>query len=251
MENIKNICVFTMFFVAGYCCTASADLYIDSAPNYNGSSDYDPWWEQTKTDIADGTFTDLSSIKYPNSTYNINPYDEIVYSTGDKGNRIHWIYWLPGENTSSLDDRVEVKWVIDWYGVNYTMDWSTQKWVVDNPEQGWKEPTDWENYNDGQGTTGVIGSFSFAWQANDNYAEFYDTDGDIYNETDQADITALHDIIAMYQTFATGYIRLRPTTDDEWEIIDILTVEVHAPVPAAVLLGVIGLGVAGLKLRKS
>lgn len=231
---------------------ASADLYVDSAPNISGSPDWAPWWDQTKADVAGGTFTDLRSVNYPNAgPYAISPYDEIVYSTGDTGNRIHWVYWLPGENTAGLDDRLEVKWVIDWHGMNYTMDWSTQSWTADNPEQGWTEPTDWEDYNNGEGDTGVIGSFSFAWQANDNYAELYSTDSDPYNETDQADINALSKIVLMYQTYATGYIRLRPTTDDDWVIIDILTVDVHAPLPGAVLLGVIGLGVAGLKLRKS
>lgn len=252
MENVKNICVFAVFFVAGCCCLASADLYVDSAPNIYGSPDWAPWWDQTKADIAGGTFTDLRSITSPNTEpYTISPYDEIVYNTGDMGNRIHWVYWLPGENAASLDDRLEVKWVIDWYGVNYTMDWSTQSWTVDSSEQGWTEPTGWEDYDNGEGVAGVIGSFGFAWWANDNYAELFDTDGDIYNETDQADIAALYEIVTMYQTFATGYIRLRPTIDEEWEIIDILTVNVQTPVPAAVLLGVIGLGVAGLKLRKS
>ena len=252
MENVKHICVFTVFILAGYCNMASADLYVDSAPDVFGSPDWAPWWDQTKTDVADGTFTDLRSVNYPNAgAYTISPYDEIVYNTGDLGNRMHWIYWMPGENTASLDDHFEVKFVIDWYGTNYTMDWSTKTWTADNPEQGWIEPSSWVNYQNSEGQTGVIGTFGFALRANDNYAELYDTDGNIYNETDQADINALAEIVLMYQTFATGYVRLRPTTDDEWEIIEILTVDVHAPVPAAVVLGLIGLGVAGLKLRKS
>jgi len=36
----------------------------------------------------------------------------IVYSTMDLGQRLHWIYWLPGETIASLDGRFEVKWTI-------------------------------------------------------------------------------------------------------------------------------------------
>jgi hypothetical protein len=252
MENFKHICVFTVFIAAGCCGLAYADLYVDSAPNNSNLTDWSAWWQQTKTDVAAGTFTDLRSIDNPNAgAYTVSPYDEIVYNTGDMGNRIQWIYWMPNESTTSLNDRFEVKWVIDFYGTNYTMDWSTNKWTVDSPEKGWTEPTNWENYNNGQGTTGVVGTFSFAWQANDNYAEPFSTDSNLFNETNQEDIRALAEVVLMYQTYATGYIRLRPTTDDEWVVIEILTVDVHAPLPAAVVLGLIGLGVAGYKLRKS
>lgn len=252
MENLKNICVFTVFVAAGCCSVACADLYVDSAPNSSNLADWSDWWQQTRADVADSTFTDLRSIDNSNAgAYTVCPYNEIVYDTGDKGNRIQWIYWMPKESTTSLNDRFEVKWVIDWYGTNYTMDWSTNKWTVDSLEKGWIEPTTWEDYKNSQGESGVVGTFSFALQANDNNAEPFNTYGNIYDETNQEDIRALAEVVLMYQTYATGYIRLRPTTDDEWQVIEILTVDVHAPLPAAVVLGLLGLGVAGYKLRKS
>jgi hypothetical protein len=79
------------------------------------------------------------------------------------------------------------------------------------------QPGSWTDYDDGQGNVGVIGSFGFAWWATDNDAEPLDTDGDPYNETDQADIDALRMLVFDVQTHLTGYVRLRASTNDPWE----------------------------------
>ena len=225
---------------------AAAELYVDSAPNVYGSPDWAPWWNATKTDVAAGTFQNMRSgdLGTPN-VLQMTPYDEIVYSTGDLGKRIHWIYWLPGETTAGLDGRFEVKWVVDWAGANWTYEGGG--WALDGPEVGWSQPVNWENYDDGA-STGVIGSLGFAWWASDDHALPGDTGGTAYDETDQADIDALRETVLNNQTFATGYIRIKDAPGGDWQVTQ-LTVDV-VPVPGAVLLGMLGLSVAGAKLRK-
>ncbi len=222
--------------------TADVQLFVDSAPNVYGSPDWGPWWAATKADVAGGTFTDMRTGLHP-GTHDADPYDFIVYSTGDLGKRLHWIYWVPGETTSSLDGRFEVKWVVDWDGDNWTWDWNTNSWVLDDPNAGWIQPASWEDYSGG-----VIGSFGFAWWATDDDAPPFDTGGSPYDETNQADIDALRSEVLAHQTFLTGYVRTRASASDPWQITTLNVTVV--PSPSAALLGLIGMVTAG-RMRRS
>jgi hypothetical protein len=182
--------------------------------------------------VAAGAFVDMRTGVHP-GTHNADPYDFIVYSTMDLGKRIHWVYWLPGETTAGLANRFQVKWVVDWDGVDYTYDWNTGNLVQDAPETGWVQPSSWEDYDDGEGATGVIGSFGFAWWATDNEAPPNDTDGNAFNEVNQDDIDALRDEVLLYQTYVRGLVRLRATPDDPWESSELLL----AVVPSAAVHG--------------
>lgn len=218
------------------------ELYVDSAPNVYGSPDWAPWWSATKSDVVAGTFTNLRTGTYP-GTDRISPYDEIVYSTGDLGKRLHWIYWVPGQSTSALDGLFEVKWVIDWDGTDWTYDWDAMSWVLDAATEGWTQPSSWEDYSGG-----TIGNFGFAWWATDNDALPMDTGGSPYDETDQADIDALAQTVLDYQTHATGFVRYRADANSDWQAGPSIRVNVvPEPAPASLLLA--GLALIAVSTR--
>ncbi|MDH7603181.1 MAG: hypothetical protein QHI38_13665 [Armatimonadota bacterium] len=219
-------------------------LYMDTAPNVYGSPNWGTWWTNAKEDVANGLFQNMGSGQHPGTNY-FTALEEIVYSTGDLGKRLHWIYWVPGASISNLTNNFQVKWVIDWEGENYTYDWDNYDLVLDEPEKGWIQPGSWANYEGG-----VIGTFGFAWWATDDEAPPYDTNNNPYDETDQADILALAKQIEAYQTFARGCIRWRDGENSPWQY-KCLEGRVYVPEPCTVLLGILGLGTAaGLRRLK-
>lgn len=234
----------------GLVCALSASfslsavtLNVDSAPNAYGSPAWAPWWTDAKADVVAGTFINLRSASYPGTT-SIDPYDEIVYSTGDLGRRLHWIYWLPGETISGLTGRFEVKWTIDWGGTAWT--YASGGWALDAPDVGWSAPLNWEAYNGG-----VIGSLGFAWWASDGDALPNSTDGNPYNETNQADINALRSVVFLNQTYALGQIRYRDDAGSPWTNQSIrVTVPAQDATMPLLALGLLTLVIAGRKKGK-
>jgi len=220
-------------------------LKVDSAPNIYGSPNWAPWWDAAKADVKNGTFQNMRTGTYPNTLY-MSPYDEIVYSTGDLGKRIHFIYWIPNTSVADLTGLFEVKRVIDWGGTNWTLD-SGGNWLFDSPTDGWVTPSSWEDY-----MGGVIGSAGFAWWASDNDAPPFDTGGNPYDETDQADIDALADLLLDNQTFLTGLVRYRDDPNSDW-VEQALTVTFipEPPLTALFVAGVVGAFVVRRKRRNA
>jgi hypothetical protein len=233
--------------------SASADsvsLLVDTAPNVNGSPDYVPWRDAAFADSADGTFQNMRNGAYPGTT-NFLANEAIVYSTMDKGQRLHWIYWLPGESVASLNGRFQVRNLADWDGVTYTFD-SGGNYLVDDGTNGWAQPGAWVNY-DSDGDTiadGVIGTFGNAWWAYDDLAPLYNTDANPFNEVDQADIDQMAADMYQYQTFWRGEARIMNNLG-QWETFG-LTANLVAvvPTPGAAVGGLAMMGLIVLRRRR-
>jgi hypothetical protein len=141
---------------------APVPIYVDSAPNVYGSPDYPGWQENAFTAVAAGTFINMSNgINAGNiGTTNFEIQDEVVYSFGDLGKRLHWMFFIEGETVAGLEgtNRFQISltniWdgaVLDFYDYYYG--------------NTWLEPANWVDYdadNDGV-IDGVMGTAGMAW----------------------------------------------------------------------------------------
>ncbi len=129
-------------------------VYVDSAPNGYGSPDYPGWEADTFAAVIDGTFVNMSNGVNPANvgTHNFEIQDEVVYSFGDLGKRLHWIYWIPDTTIADLTNRFKVALYNDW-GTDPTLDF-----YLDRYGSTWLEPTKWIESDEG-----VIGTAGMAW----------------------------------------------------------------------------------------
>jgi len=212
-------------------------LNVDSGPNASGSPLWAPWWTATKADIVAGTFADMRSAVYP-GTLIMSPYDEIVYSTGDLGKRLLWIYSVPGLSPTQLAGNFQVKISMNWEGYNYALDFSTGGWMNDGPNVGWVSPASWEPYNGG-----TIGAFGLGWWATDNDALPYSTNANPYDETNQADIDAWAALLQPSQLSSTGLVRIRDNANSPWTVQELQVDMIPEPLTmAGLFLGLAGVG---------
>jgi hypothetical protein len=140
---------------------ANVIISVDAAPNiYNSTSGYDSWESDAFSSIFNGTFSNMrNGINSANvGTTDFEIQDEVVYSFGDNGKRLTWIYWIEGETVDSLADRLAISliniWdgeVLDFYDDYYGNTWRTPSNLVD-----------YDGDNDGQ-IDGVFGLAGMAW----------------------------------------------------------------------------------------
>ncbi len=145
---------------SGSAFASSVSIYVDAAPNKYGSPDYSSWEADAFAAAADGTFVNMSSSVNPNlaGTTKFDIRDEVVYSFGDLGKRLTWIYWVPDATISDLQDKFKISLLNTWDGddLDFYDDYYGSTWL---------EPTTWQEYDtDGDGNgDGVIGTAGMAW----------------------------------------------------------------------------------------
>lgn len=157
--------LFVLFFVGtlvfGISGTVNAlSLYVDTAPNVYGSPNYAAWETAAFAAAASGTFVNMAnSINSANvGTTNFEIEDEVVYSFGDLGKRLTWVYWLPDKTVAGLKGNFEISLINIWDG-------DVLDFYDDYYGSTWLEPTKWQDYDsDGDGNfDGVIGTAGMAW----------------------------------------------------------------------------------------
>jgi hypothetical protein len=148
------LAVFALLWSVNNCLAESISLYVDSAPNKYGSPSY-PAWEATAFSTASaGTFINMANSVNPSNagTTNFDIRDVVVYSFGDLGRRLHFVYWIPETTITALTAKnFEMSLFYDWDGISY--DFYNEYY-----EKTWLTPTSWQEY-----AGGVIGTAGFAW----------------------------------------------------------------------------------------
>jgi hypothetical protein len=139
---------FSVLFAFGIANAVNVNLYVDAAPNAYGSPYFAGWQLNAYDSAVHGNFVNMGNSYNPanSGTTNFEINDAVVYSFGDLGKRLHFVYWMPNETISSLTTnnfQISVKYL--WDGVEYV-------------DTDWYTPKSWQE-KDG----GVIGTYGFAW----------------------------------------------------------------------------------------
>lgn len=198
------------------------NVYVDAAPNAYGSPDWATWWDDAKAAAVAGTFVNMdSSFDSQNSGTNFfHIKDANVYSIGDLGRRLHFVYWLPDTTIAELT-AANFEFGVDliWAGTTYS-DWAYF------PDE-WVTPLSWE-----QTAQGVIGSAGVAFWAG------------LPSNTPEAVAAD----IAFTQAYTDAFsFRVR---SDGMEATTLLTVTQRVPDPSAtIVLLVLGLGALAIQRR--
>lgn len=220
MKKLWLIVFAAMVLAAGNARANGIQIYVDSAPNAYGSPDYDAWWSAAKTGAVSGTFVNMAHSVSPanGGTTNFEIQDTVVYSFGDLGRRLHFVYWIPGATTQELSNSAQVAMYYEWDGVTYDF-------YGDYYGSTWLTPTKWEDYNGG-----VIGTAGFAW---------WGAYGINTPEALAADLASWD----MSQGDVTFKLRIQDPTSAAFTTYD-LTAH-HEPVPEPATLSLLGLGLVG------
>jgi len=143
-----------LFMLTGSSWATTVDLFLDSAPNVYSSPLWPAWRTNAFTTAEDGSFINMQNgINSANvGTLNFEMEDVVVYSFGDLGKRLHWVYWVPDETIASLKGK---NFQIAMY---YTWDGVVTDFYYEYYGSTWLTPSSWIEDHDG-----VIGTAGFAW----------------------------------------------------------------------------------------
>ncbi|MCA9444164.1 MAG: PEP-CTERM sorting domain-containing protein, partial [Candidatus Omnitrophica bacterium] len=141
----------------------------DAAPNVYGSPDYPGWQSATFAAVANETFVNMSNGVNPANvgTTDFEIQDEVVYSFGDLGLRLTWIYWIPNTTIAELTGKFQISLFNDWDG-------DVQDFYLDYYSSTWLQPSSWVEY-----AGGVIGTAGMAWWGAYNTNTQAELDADI------------------------------------------------------------------------
>lgn len=137
----------------------NVNIYVDAAPNASGSLLWPAFRDAAYARLAGGTSVNMAyGFDSANvGTTNINIRDQVVYSFGDLGKRLHFFYYVPGETVASLTASNFKIGLFDYWGSDpvYNIYGGT----------GFVTPSSWVNYDsDSDGDVdGVMGSGGHAW----------------------------------------------------------------------------------------
>ncbi len=225
MNKLSRFTAVALLGAAFFAATARAitvDVYVDAAPNASGSPNYAPWWAAAQAAAVNGTFVNMANSTDPANAgtllFNIN--DCFVYSFGDLGKRLQFVYWLPGETKADLlAKNFQIGIDLLWDGTLYS-DWA---YGTD-----WVTPISFSDYSGGViGTAGIgiWGAFGVNTQA------------------------ALDADIAAYQPYTNAFnFRIKTDTDGA---MTLMTVTQRTPDAASTLgLMALGLGLVAACRRK-
>lgn len=155
MKNISlYLIMVALVALQGLSSAAPVNIYVDAAPNAYGSPDYAPWEAVAFTDAFAGTFVNMSNgVNTASSgTTNFEIQDKVLYSFGDPGKRLTWIYWVDGVSISDLETANFQTCLIN------TWDGSVLDFYDSYCGSTWLTPTKWVEYNGG-----VIGTAGMAY----------------------------------------------------------------------------------------
>jgi len=146
--------LFILLTLTGSAFAFTVNLYVDAAPNVYGSPYYQPWQDATFAAVANGSFVNMSNGVNPDNvgTTNFQIKDEVVYSFGDLGSRLTWIYWIPNATINEL--------ISSSFQISLTNIWDGESMDFYDYYYGstWMQPSKWVEYE-----SGVIGTAGMAW----------------------------------------------------------------------------------------
>jgi hypothetical protein len=215
MRNVIVLVVSAGLMLAIAGTAGAVQVYVDAAPNTYGSPSYSAWQADAFAKASAGTFVNMANSTNPANigTTNFSIRDDVVYSFGDLGKRLTWIYWVPDTTVAQLTGHFDISLQNEWDG-------GWEDFYKDYYGSTWIQPTSWVDYNGG-----VIGTAGMAWWG-------------AYGVNTQAALDA--DIAAWQTTHETWVFTVR-TGDALYSVTD-----VREPVPEPVTMAGLMLGLGGL-----